>query len=225
MAGLVPAVHATPLHRPPAAAFAGSRQLATGAASGGTVHAPQTPEPRTSLVPVSPSRSPSSRRTLLRKAVARTIDARQKRSGEGAMGDEAVGLLGVWILRSAYLERADTGEKIAQYGENPRGVLILHEGGRMAAIITPSLQPDDAAPPRRKLVAYSGRYRIEGANRFVTDVDIAWLPTWVGTPRGRNFMLEDGELHIVADPAPVEFLDGAIAVGRLVWAREERAVG
>ena len=141
------------------------------------------------------------------------------------MGDEAVGLLGVWILRSAYLERADTGEKIAQYGENPRGVLILHEGGRMAAIITPSLQPDDAAPPRRKLVAYSGRYRIEGANRFVTDVDIAWLPTWVGTPRGRNFMLEDGELHIVADPAPVEFLDGAIAVGRLVWAREERAVG
>ena len=87
--------------------------------------------------------------------------------------------------------------------------------------ITPSLQPDDAAPPRRKLVAYSGRYRIEGGNRFVTDVDIAWLPAWVGTPRGRNFMLKDGELHIVADPAPVEFLDGAIAVGRLVWARED----
>jgi Lipocalin-like domain len=137
------------------------------------------------------------------------------------MVEEAAGLQGVWILRSATLEREDTGEKIAQYGENPRGVLILHEGGRMAAIITPSLQPDDAAPPRRKLVAYSGRYRIEGGNRFVTDVDIAWLPSWVGTPRGRNFMLKDGELHIVADAAPVEFLDGAMAVGRLIWARED----
>jgi Lipocalin-like domain len=139
------------------------------------------------------------------------------------MGDEAKSVMGVWILRSAYLERTDTGEKIALYGDNPRGVLILHEGGRMAATITPSLQAGDATPPRRSLLAYSGRYRIEGGNRFVTDVDIAWLPTWVGTPRRRNFMLKDGELHIVADPAPVEFLDGAIAVGHLVWVREECA--
>jgi len=141
------------------------------------------------------------------------------------MGDEAKPVMGVWILRSATLERIDTGEKIAQYGENPDGVLILHECGRMAAIITPSLQPDEAAPPRRKLLAYSGRYRIEGGDRFVTDVDIAWLPSWVGTERGRNFTLKDGELHIIADPAPVEFLDGAIAVGRLVWVREDRATG
>jgi hypothetical protein len=77
------------------------------------------------------------------------------------MGDEATGLMGVWLLRSAYLQRLDTGERISQYGENPRGVLILHEGGRMAAIITPSPQSGDAPPPRRKLVAYSGRYRIE----------------------------------------------------------------
>ena len=139
------------------------------------------------------------------------------------MGDEATGLMGVWLLRSAYLQRLDTGERISQYGENPRGVLILHEGGRMAAIITPSPQSGDAPPPRRKLVAYSGRYRIEPSNRFVTDVDIAWLPGWVGTPRGRNFVLRDGALDIVADPAPVEFLDGALAVGHLTWVREDSA--
>ena len=57
------------------------------------------------------------------------------------MTDEATGLTGVWILRSAYLERVDTGEKILPYSDNPRGVLILHEGGRMAAIITPSELP------------------------------------------------------------------------------------
>jgi len=139
------------------------------------------------------------------------------------MGGEAAGLMGVWLLRSAYLQRVDTGEKIIQYGQNPRGVLILHEGGRMAAIITPSNQSGDAPTPRRKLLAYSGRYRIEPPNRFVTDVDIAWLSSWVGTPRGRTFTLRDGKLDIVSDPAPVEFLDGAMAIGVLTWVREDRA--
>ena len=138
------------------------------------------------------------------------------------MGDEATGLMGVWILRSAYLQRVDTGERILPYGENPRGVLILHEGGRMAAIITPSHQSGDAPPPRRKLVAYSGRYRIEPPNRFVTDVDIAWLPSWVGTPRGRNFRCATALWTSSADPAPVEFLDGAMAIGVLTWVREDR---
>jgi hypothetical protein len=141
------------------------------------------------------------------------------------MGGEPAGLMGVWLLRSAYLQRVDTGEKIIQYGQNPRGVLILHEGGRMAAIITPSNQSGDAPTPRRKLLAYSGRYRIEPPNRFVTDVDIAWLPSWVGTPRGRNFSLRDGALDIVSDAAPVEFLDGAMAIGVLTWVREDRAAG
>ena len=35
------------------------------------------------------------------------------------MGDEATGLMGVWLLRSAYLEQVDDGEKIFQYGDAP----------------------------------------------------------------------------------------------------------
>ena len=92
----------------------------------------------------------------------------------------------------------------------------------MAAIITPSHQSGDAPPPRRKLLAYSGRYRIENGKRFVTDVDIAWLPSWVGTSQGRNVKLREGELDIVSDPVPLEFLDGAMAIGVLSWVREER---
>jgi hypothetical protein len=139
------------------------------------------------------------------------------------MVDQASELTGVWILRSAHLERVDTGEKILSYGDNPRGVLILHEGGRMAAIITPSHQSGDAPPPRRKLLAYSGRYRIEPGNRFVTDVDIAWLPSWVGTGQGRNFKLQEDKLDIVTDPIPIEFLDGAVGIGILSWVREDSA--
>ncbi len=141
------------------------------------------------------------------------------------MGDQAAGLTGVWILRSAYGERVDTKERILMFGENPRGVLILHEGGRMAALITPTLKRDDPPPAPRQLVAYSGRYRIEPPNRFVTDVDIAWFPSWVGSAQGRNFSIENGELHIVTDPRPVEFFDGAIGVGVLRWAREDGGAG
>jgi hypothetical protein len=138
------------------------------------------------------------------------------------MADEAAGLTGVWILRLAYVQRVDTGEKIFQYGDNPRGVLILHEGGRMAAIITPSHQSGDGPPPRRKLLAYSGRYRLEPGNRFVTDVDIAWIPSWIGTGQGRNFKLQEDKLDIVTDPMPIEFLDGAMGTGILSWVREAR---
>jgi Lipocalin-like domain len=137
------------------------------------------------------------------------------------MADQASELTGVWILRSARLERVDTGEKILSYGDNPRGVLILHEGGRMAAIITPSHQSGDGPPPPRKLLAYSGRYRIENDDRFVTDVDIAWLPSWVETRQGRNFKLQEDKLDIVSDPIPIEFLDGAMAIGILSWVRED----
>lgn len=48
------------------------------------------------------------------------------------------------------------------------------------------------------------------------------MPSWVGTPRARTFTLGDGTLGIVSDPAPVEFLDGAMAIGVLAWAREDR---
>jgi hypothetical protein len=63
----------------------------------------------------------------------------------------------------------------------------------------------------RRLLAYSRRYRIELPSRFVTDVDIAWLPSWVGTPRPRTFTLREDMLDIVADAAPV---------GVLTWVRE-----
>jgi hypothetical protein len=55
-------------------------------------------------------------------------------------------------------------------------------------------------------------------------VDIAWIPSWVGTPRGRNFSLRDGALDIVSDPAPVEFLDNVMATGILTWVREDRPI-
>ena len=100
------------------------------------------------------------------------------------------------------------------------GVLILDESGRMAAIITAS--PEEAGGPApRQVMAYSGRYRIEDGKRFVTDVDIAWLPSWVGTKQGRNIIVQGDKLDIISDPVSLEFIGGAMAIGTLSWAREE----
>ena len=76
-----------------------------------------------------------------------------------------------------------------------------------------------------RLTALFGRrrYRIEPGDRFVTDVDIAWLPGWVGTRQGRSFKLRGDKLDIVSDPVPLEFLDGAMAIGILSWVREDSA--
>jgi Lipocalin-like domain len=73
-------------------------------------------------------------------------DEREQRgSRNGRSTREATG---VWMLRSAYLEWTDTRERILPYGDNSHGVLILHEGGRMAAIITPSAQAGDVPQER-----------------------------------------------------------------------------
>jgi hypothetical protein len=127
-------------------------------------------------------------------------------------------------LKSAYLEVVGTGERLFPYGKNPRGVLILHESGRMAAVFTPGAQAipttdADKAKAFEQLVAYSGRYRLEGG-RFVTDVDVSWTPQWVGLPQGRDFILRGDLLDVVSDPAPSPFFDGVLVTGKLTWTRE-----
>ncbi len=134
------------------------------------------------------------------------------------------GIAGCWTLKSSYIEVVDTGERLYPYGENPQGALVIHESGRMAVVFTPSARAiptteADKAKAFEQLVAYSGRYRLEG-DRFVTDVDASWLPQWIGVPQGRNFVLHDGLLDIVSDPAPSPFFDGVLVTGKLTWARE-----
>lgn len=140
------------------------------------------------------------------------------------MADDVTNIIGCWILMSCYVQRVDTGERRFTYGESPRGALILHESGRMAVVITPRDQvmpvsEADTAKAYGQLIAYSGRYRLEG-NRFVTDVDVSWWSAWLGTPQGRTFVVRENFLEIVSDPAPSPLDGGAQVFGVLIWARE-----
>jgi hypothetical protein len=48
------------------------------------------------------------------------------------------------------------------------------------------------------LVAYSGTYTVEG-DKWITNVEVAWNPEWVGTKQIRDFKL-DGEQLMVLTP-------------------------
>ena len=82
---------------------------------------------------------------------------------------------GVRRLRAFFLEDVQTSKRFEPFGPNPRGALIMHPEGRMVAVITPAergLQRRrlEQAAAFQKLIAYSGRYRLEPPDRFVTNV-------------------------------------------------------
>ena len=136
-------------------------------------------------------------------------------------------ILGVWKLRSFYAENVETRERSEPFGPEPRGTLILHPDGRMAALLTPgtsmaSTVGADQASAAQKLVAYSGRYRLEPPDRLVTSVDVAWIPAWVGTDQARTYTLDGDRLEITSAPGRMLREDGTEAtfVGILKWTRE-----
>jgi Lipocalin-like domain len=109
-------------------------------------------------------------------------------------------VVGTWQLVSIQFEFADTSECVDVYGPHPSGYLILTDGGRLMGIVTAA----DRAPPRtdadraalfESMMAYSGMYRIEGEDKFITAVDLAWHPAWSGE-QTRFFALDGDTLSI-----------------------------
>ena len=139
-------------------------------------------------------------------------------------------LCGVWRLKAFYLEVTETGRRLEPFGPAPKGALIMHPDGRMMALITPGEQKPlttdaDQADAFRRLVAYSGLYRLEPPDRFVTTVDVAWFQPWLGTDQARTFSLDGDTLHIMSAPTRSPMTGDALAVGVLSWARESPSSG
>lgn len=136
-------------------------------------------------------------------------------------------VLGAWKLQSFYTENVETKERSEPFGPEPRGTLILHPDGRMAAILTPRerIAPTTEAGRAaafQKIVAYSGRYRLEPPDRFVTAVDVAWFEDWIGTDQARTYRLDGDNLDIFTSPArmPRQGADDITVIGVLSWIRE-----
>ena len=130
-------------------------------------------------------------------------------------------LIGLWRLVSARREFPDNGEVVHAYGPDPKGYLMVAPGGRMMALLTAAGRPvDDPAALFGGMMAYSGTYRVEG-NRWISEVDVAWHPDWLGTKQERSFRITGDELHIEVAASTHPANPGRAARSVIIWRRED----
>jgi hypothetical protein len=111
------------------------------------------------------------------------------------------------------------------FGHNPKGYLILTPEGRSIVVTIAENRKGgtgdaERAALHRSMLAYSGKYRIEGSD-FITVVDVSWNEDWNGTEQRRHFRVEGDKLFIESAPAPSIVFPGKTDFRRLVWEREK----
>lgn len=109
-------------------------------------------------------------------------------------------LVGVWALISYDVELKNTGALIPAMGPNPRGRVIFTEDGWVAFNLEGSDRQsaktdEDRAELLKTLVSYIGRYRIENG-AWITTIESAWIPDWVGTEQKRFVRVIDDMAHV-----------------------------
>ena len=110
-------------------------------------------------------------------------------------------VVGAWKLVSFEVETQATGQKEFVMGKNPTGYAVFTPEGRVRFVLTgegrkPPKTVQDRADLLDTLVAYTGTYRIEGDN-WITRVEVAWNPAWVGTEQKRLFKVEGDRLSVL----------------------------
>jgi Lipocalin-like domain len=138
-----------------------------------------------------------------------------------ALADDAEKLLGNWRLISFFTEDVQTKQHNNTYGEHPNG-FIGFTLGRTAESRNAPQTPEEQAASYRTVIAYTGKWRLEG-EKFITKVDAAWNPGWVGTEQVRFWRLEGGKLSIMTAPFPIPNSNGSekMVVGNLLWERDQ----
>jgi hypothetical protein len=125
------------------------------------------------------------------------------KDGHGALVDEALkrALIGTWELTSYQVEDKETGAFVDAMGHTPRGRVIFTEDDWVAFNLEgsgrePATCDEERARLLQTLVAYIGRYRIEG-NQWITSVETAWAPEWVGSEQRRTVTIDNGHANVL----------------------------
>jgi hypothetical protein len=131
-------------------------------------------------------------------------------------------LLGTWKLVSMQFVFDDNNERVDVYGASPAGYISLGSDGRMMGIITVAngerQANTDPAALFRSMLAYCGPFRIEG-DKFITSVEVAWHPSWVGTEQVRLIRFVDDTLEITTPRQTLPLYDKRQGRGVLMWRR------
>ena len=126
---------------------------------------------------------------------ASSIQAKQKLQSSPVQG--------VWSLVSYVVEVKETGESFAPMGDKPTGYVIFTAEGRLSFTLSAQGRKHATTAEGRSdllnsMIAYTGSYRLEG-DSWITRVDVAWNPSWVGTEQTRFYRVEADQL-IVSTP-------------------------
>lgn len=133
-------------------------------------------------------------------------------------------VFGTWRLVSMRIQVAgDDAPGHGLFGPDPFGRAIFtpdHYGiGYIArSNRKPASNDAEAAALLRSMIAYTGRFRIDG-DRMITAVDGAWSEDWNGTEQVRFIRLEGDTLTLTTPEQPSRTF-GKPMVGTLVWRRE-----
>lgn len=110
-------------------------------------------------------------------------------------------IVGTWKLLSYVVEVQKSGEIINVMGDKPTGYTAFLPEGRVFFMLTgEGRQPDHTSEGHAALldtmVAYTGLYRLED-DKWITRVQVAWNPEWIGTEQTRFFKLEGDRLQVM----------------------------
>lgn len=137
---------------------------------------------------------------------------------------ETHSLFGAWRLVSLRFEFAGTTDRADMFGTDPMGSLILTPDFHMSTVITSRGRGAAASASGQatlfgSMMAYSGRFRLEGHDQFITRVEVAWHPGWVGTDQARTYALDGGRLSIVTAETLHPMFGDRSGRGVLIWVR------
>ncbi len=118
-----------------------------------------------------------------------------------AVADDSTQLHGLWRLVAYEVESQSTGQKEPIMGRHPTGYGFFTSEGRIFFILTgegrkPAKTVQGRADLLDSLIAYTGTYRVEG-DQWITKVDTAWNPEWIGTEQVRKFRVDGERLQIL----------------------------
>jgi hypothetical protein len=132
---------------------------------------------------------------------------------------------GIWKVLKFELKFQDSGERRDVFGPKPIGwVILTREGRAISYLEAPNRKSaktdEERAALYRTLIAYTGRYRVDG-DRFITSVDGSWNAAWTGTEPSRFFKLDGDRLSITTQWAPAPLYNNRMNRGILALEREK----
>jgi Lipocalin-like domain len=143
----------------------------------------------------------------------------------GLMIERNTELHGSWRLVSFSTELQNSKERTQPWGAYPNGHLSFSSDGRMMVLVTATMREPGSTDEKmvalfRTMMAYTGRYRIDGG-RFITTIDSCWNEAWNGTEQERFYKLDGDTLEVSTAWMPNPLVHGnPIGRGILGFVRE-----